>query len=133
MKRSKIILIISFLLLFSFITSVDAAVKKYNFSKDSGVAGMASGAGFSAAVAPESYIGIGLSILFSVLGIIFLVLTIYAGIKWMTAQGNTSQVDQAKDTLTRAIIGLVISISAYAITYFILKQAIVSMAFTNAA
>lgn len=53
------------------------------------------------------------------LGIIFLVLIIYAGFEWMTAQGDEEKVTKAKDTLTRAIIGLVIIIAAYSITYFV--------------
>lgn len=56
------------------------------------------------------------------LGIIFLVLLIYAGFKWMTAQGDEQKVEQAKSTITRAIIGLVIIIAAYSITYFVFSS-----------
>jgi len=52
-------------------------------------------------------------------GIIFLVLTIYGGFKWMTAGGDSSAVTKAQDVLTKAIIGLIIIVSAYAITYFV--------------
>ena len=52
----------------------------------------------------------------SLVGTIFLALTIYAGILWMTAAGNESKTDSAKNILTAAVIGLVIVISAYAIT-----------------
>ena len=44
---------------------------------------------------------------------------IYAGFEWMTAQGDEKKVDKAKDTLTRAVIGLIIIIAAYSITYFV--------------
>ena len=53
------------------------------------------------------------------LGIIFLVLIIYAGYNWMTAAGDEEKVTKAKDTLTRAVIGLVIITVAYSITYFV--------------
>jgi amino acid permease len=53
------------------------------------------------------------------LGIIFVVLLVYAGIQWMTAEGDEVKVEKAKSTITRAIIGLGIIITAYAITYFI--------------
>jgi len=56
------------------------------------------------------------------LGIIFLVLIIYAGYEWMTAAGDEEKVTKAKDTLTRAIIGLIIIILAYAITYFVFTK-----------
>ena len=44
---------------------------------------------------------------------------IYGGITWMTAGGNETTVTNAKKTITAAIIGLVIVISAYAITLFL--------------
>lgn len=51
------------------------------------------------------------------LGIIFLALTIMAGFKWMTSNGNEDTIKKAKSSLMNAIIGLVIVIAAYAITY----------------
>jgi len=53
------------------------------------------------------------------LGIIFLVLMITAGYKWMIASGNEEKITEAKDTIFRAIIGLIITVGAYAITYFV--------------
>ena len=50
---------------------------------------------------------------------IFVILMIYAGILWMTAGGNEKQVEKAKNIISRAAIGLVIVVSAYAVTYFI--------------
>lgn len=58
-------------------------------------------------------------LILSFVGIIFLILTVYAGLMWMTAQGNAGQVDKAKDLLINAIIGLVIVTAAYSITIFI--------------
>jgi len=48
-------------------------------------------------------------------------LAIYAGYNWMTAQGEEEKVTKAKDTLTAAIIGLVIVIAAYAISYYVIS------------
>lgn len=58
----------------------------------------------------------------SLLGVIFLVLIIYAGFNWMTAQGEEEKVTKAKDTLTRAVIGLIITIAAYAISVWVLGK-----------
>ena len=55
----------------------------------------------------------------SFLGVIFLILMIYGGILWMTARGNEKNVDQAKNVIFDAIIGLVIVAAAYAITFFV--------------
>lgn len=55
----------------------------------------------------------------SLLGIIFLIITILAGYKWMMAQGNEAEVEKAKDSITRAVIGLLVTVSAWGIWYFI--------------
>ncbi|MFC1612751.1 hypothetical protein ACFL23_00275 [Patescibacteria group bacterium] len=60
----------------------------------------------------------------SFLGIIFLVLTLYGGFLWMTAGGNEEQVTRAKSIITNGIIGVIIIISSYAITYFVLENLI---------
>ena len=58
----------------------------------------------------------------SLLGIIFVVLIVIAGNKWMNARGNEEKVEEAQDTIRRAIIGLIITVSAYAITYFVFSN-----------
>ncbi|MFA5061573.1 MAG: hypothetical protein WC526_00265 [Patescibacteria group bacterium] len=55
----------------------------------------------------------------SLVGTVFLGLTIYAGVMWMTAAGEEKRIETAKTTLKTCIIGLVIVLSAYAITYFV--------------
>jgi hypothetical protein len=56
------------------------------------------------------------------LGLIFLVLTVYAGYLWLIARGNKEEVQKAKDTLTRGIIGMIIVVSAYAIASFVINR-----------
>lgn len=51
-----------------------------------------------------------------IVGLVFLVLTLYAGILWMTAAGNTDMIKKAKEILVNSIIGIVIIAAAYAIT-----------------
>jgi hypothetical protein len=46
---------------------------------------------------------------------------IYAGILWMTAQGNDQKVEKAKQMITEAIVGLIIVVAAYAIAYFVIN------------
>ncbi len=58
----------------------------------------------------------------SLLGIIFLVIIVFAGYRWMTAAGNEESIQKAQDSIKRAIIGLVIVLMAYAITYFVFNQ-----------
>ena len=59
--------------------------------------------------------------LLGLLALIFLVLMIFAGFQWMTASGNEQKVEKAQETIKTAVIGLVVVLAAYAITYFIFK------------
>ncbi len=54
----------------------------------------------------------------SVFGVVFLGLMVYGGYKWMIAQGREEEITKAKNIIKSAIIGLGISLIAYAITYF---------------
>lgn len=62
-----------------------------------------------------------ISIVLGVLGVVFLVMMIYFGARWMTAGGDTKAVQTAKDGIFSLVIGLIIILSAYAITSFVLK------------
>jgi len=56
------------------------------------------------------------------LAIIFTVLIILAGYKWMTAGGNETRLGEAKAQIRTGIIGFIIIICAYAITEFIYRN-----------
>lgn len=60
-------------------------------------------------------IGAGLALL----GVIFFVIIIYAGIIWMMAMGKEEKVNEAKDMIVAAILGLIVVLAAYAITRLI--------------
>ncbi len=60
-----------------------------------------------------------IKVFLGMLGIIFIALLVYAGYMWLTAQGDEEKVKKAKETIQRAVIGLVIVTAAYAITYFV--------------
>jgi len=57
--------------------------------------------------------------LLAFLGAIFLILMIYGGVLWMTAAGNDQQIGKARTLIVAAIIGLLIVLSAYAITSYL--------------
>lgn len=63
-----------------------------------------------------------IQILLSVTGIVFLIITVYAGILYMTAAGDDTKVKKAKSMLTTSVIGIVIIISAYALSQFVVGQ-----------
>lgn len=65
-------------------------------------------------------IGILINIFLGLLGVIFLIILLYAGFLWMTAGGSAEQVEKAKKFMINAVIGLIIMLAAYAITQFIM-------------
>lgn len=56
------------------------------------------------------------------LGILAVVLIMYAGWLWMTAKGEADKIEKAKKVLISAVIGLLIILSAFGIATFILNK-----------
>jgi len=63
-----------------------------------------------------------LSVLLSAIGVVLLVIIIYAGFLWMTAGGNPESVKKAKSMLINAIVGVVILAASFAITQFVVSS-----------
>ncbi|MEA2088764.1 MAG: hypothetical protein U9O55_02920 [Patescibacteria group bacterium] len=63
-----------------------------------------------------------IKIFLTFLGIVFLILIMYGGFLWMTAEGNEQQVEKAKQTIVNSTIGIVIVMLAYAITWFVIMK-----------
>lgn len=61
-------------------------------------------------------------IILGFLGIIAVILTMYAGWLYMTAAGEEDKIDQAKKILIGAVIGLVIILSSFALATFVLDR-----------
>ena len=57
-----------------------------------------------------------------VVGILAVVMIIFAGVKMTTSAGNPGAVEKAKLTLIYAIVGLAISLLAYAIVNFVVGR-----------
>ncbi|MBU1705505.1 pilin [Patescibacteria group bacterium] len=69
--------------------------------------------------------------LLGVLGIVFVILLIYGGIRYMTASGDETHVKEAKSLLIAATVGLIITISAYAIASFTLSRLSIGLGIDN--
>jgi hypothetical protein len=67
----------------------------------------------------ETAVGNGIGIVLSLVGLIFLVLMVYAGVLWLTARGEEGQVEKSRKIIVSSVIGLVLTISSYAITVFV--------------
>ncbi|MDO8668003.1 MAG: hypothetical protein Q7K35_02790 [bacterium] len=95
---------------------------KNNIDLDAGivgeVAGYEVGGGDSALILVQTVINAFLSII----GVLLLIYIIYAGYNWLTAQGEEEKVTRAKETIQRAIIGVIIIVAAYAISIFVMTK-----------
>lgn len=60
-------------------------------------------------------------IILGFLAIIFLILTVYAGFRYMTAAGNEDQTKKAISQITNAVIGLLIILASWVLTASIIK------------
>lgn len=73
----------------------------------------------SQAVSLSDLVGVVVQAALALIGSVFLILMVYAGYNWMTARGEEEKVARARDTITRAFIGLIIVVGAYAIWSFV--------------
>ncbi len=120
MKYRIIFFALVFSILFFIFSNVTFA---FNFGTDSGLWKTGDQAGYINMYISEDnlptvigwYIGIALSFI----GILFFVLMVYGGYMWMTARGNDQQTEKAKNIIVNSIVGIVIVVSAYAITSFV--------------
>lgn len=92
---------------------------------DTNLGTIGEGAGFDSATDQDTLlttVGAFINVLLGFLGVIFLILIIYAGLLWMTAGGSEDNVKKATQILLNSVIGLVILLSAYAISQFVIGQ-----------
>ena len=77
---------------------------------------------FGSSGAPRSPVAIAQTIIRGILGflgLIAVILIMYAGFNWMTAGGVSDKVTKAKSLIINSVIGLIVILSAYAIAEFI--------------
>ena len=65
-------------------------------------------------------IGYALSALFGLLGIVFLILLVYAGILYLLDRGEGKNVEKGKKIISASIQGMVIVVVSYGLSQFIL-------------
>lgn len=55
-------------------------------------------------------------------GVVATVIIVYGGVKWMTSEGDTNKIDSAKKLMIAGAIGMVLVVSGYAITTFLINN-----------
>lgn len=112
-----------FLIVFAgvmFLTSVVSAQGIKNafteLQKTAGPAGVTTNASLA------DVIGTVINVALSLVGLIFLLLMVYGGYLWLTSRGDDTMIEKSKEIIKAAIIGLVIVMSAYAITVLVTSR-----------
>ena len=65
-----------------------------------------------------------INVILGFLGIVAIVIILYAGLTWMTAAGNEEKVGKARQMLMAGIVGLAIVLAAWAIAQFVVGSLI---------
>ena len=68
------------------------------------------------------YIGIVVNVLLFIIGTVSVIMIIIGGIRYTTSNGDSNQVTAAKNTILYAVIGVIVSLLAFAITAFVVDQ-----------
>lgn len=82
-----------------------------------GTAGYA--AGYTTATPLTTIVANIINVVLGLTGIAFVILLVYAGILYLTAQGEEGNVKKAKKLISGAVIGIIIIVSAYAIANYL--------------
>lgn len=114
-KQKKFIFATSIILLFGFfcLTTVEAQ----NYGLDTAAQEAELPKVTSLTTYAGNIIGAGLSMV----SVVFFVLMLYAGIRWMIARGNEEEETKARDMIIAAVIGMVIIMASYALTTFVFR------------
>ncbi|MEK7644385.1 MAG: pilin [Patescibacteria group bacterium] len=71
----------------------------------------------------QSFIGNIVGAVLSLISVVFFMFMLFAGIRWMTARGNEEAEKKARDTIFGGAIGMIIVMSAYALTNLVFNAA----------
>ncbi|MFA5184544.1 MAG: pilin [Patescibacteria group bacterium] len=124
-KLKKLISVGTIIVLSVFYFQAALAAGSYDFQKESGLDDIGKSAGFEIganSTPVNTIISSVLYTLLSLVGIVFFAYLIYGAYTWMTSRGNEEKIKEATTTLINAIIGLIVTLSAYILTYFIVSK-----------
>ncbi len=109
-----------FILIFTLAVStrtVFAEVNDYGLKDTAKMAGIPVGE-----TSPIKIVATVINVILGLVGVLAVVLIIYAGFAWMTAAGNEEKIGKAKKVLTGAVIGLLIIMASFIISSFIVRN-----------
>lgn len=121
MQKIKLV-VIFFLVASSFLLLANYSRAATNWGASTGGAtDLAGAAGIPSATSFDQILATLIRPIIGMTGIVFFLIFLYGGFKWLTAAGNDTQVGEAKKLITSTVIGLAIVTMAYVIADFIIK------------
>jgi type IV secretory pathway VirB2 component (pilin) len=114
----------------SLMSLVPATVQAQNITSNdlwgNGTASTYQNQGFSS-TDPRQTVAKIIKVALGFLGSIAVILIVLAGFKWMTAAGNEDKIAESKKLMAAAFVGLVIILTAFALTSFVIESVITSI------
>jgi hypothetical protein len=71
---------------------------------------------------PDDVLQRGLQIFFLAVGIIAVCMIVYSGIQYIVSVGDRTKIESAKKTLLYAVVGLIVSASAFVLVSFVMRN-----------
>jgi hypothetical protein len=121
-KYPLLTIFLFFIIGFLLFTNINSANAQNLQQSESFLATVGGGIGYDTNTTHSMFIGQIIQIALSLIGILFLILIIIGGYQWMTAGGNEETITKAKKRIINATSGLVITLAAYAISYFVIYR-----------
>lgn len=87
-----------------------------------GVTAVGNSAGVEKNISIGVFVGILVQAVLQIVGIVFLILIVYGGFRWMSASGQQKQIEEAQKTIIHSVIGLLVVILAYGISIFVMGE-----------
>lgn len=119
-NKLNLIVLATFIVVLFFVFSFNFVFAQGLTSSSDNLASFGSAAGLSNTSLPV-FIGNIVRALLGLLGVIAVLIILYAGFVWMTANGDPGKIDKAKKIMVGGVIGLVIIVSSFAIASFIMN------------
>lgn len=116
-KKSIIVLLISLILPLSASAAIFKSDKQEQMQNN--IDEFAQDGGYSTEDTFDNTISTMIQIVLASVGTVFIILMFIAGFNWMRAAGNEERVKKSKRQIQSLIIGLIIVLAAYAISYWV--------------
>ncbi len=74
-----------------------------------------------------TFVGGALGVVLGIIGVVFLIMLVYGGFLWMIGGDDEKKVSKARELILYSVLGLIVIISAGAITRFIITDSLLGL------